>query len=286
MTRIAYVNGDFIPLENARISILDRGFLFADGIYEVSAVLDGKLVDNDSHLTRLERSLGEIRLTLPLDLASIEALQLELIRRNALVNGIVYLQVTRGAGERNFLFPDATLPSLVMFTQMKDIAGAPGGTRGIAIKTVEDIRWQRRDIKNIGLLAQVLAKQVAAEAGCAEAWMTEGGRITEGASSSAFIITQDNVIVTRPDSNTVLPGCTAKAVVQLAEEANLVIEHRAFTLAEALEAKEAFMTSASTFVQPVIKIDNQNVGSGEPGPLTQRLRAIYINFARQVREPL
>lgn len=281
MKHIAYVNGEFVPLEEARISILDRGFLFADGIYEVSAVIDGKLVDNDAHLARLQRSVGEIKLALPMDVQQIERLQLELIRRNGLINGMVYLQVTRGAAERNFLFPKDVTPTLIMFTQEKDIANAPAGTKGISVKTVEDIRWQRRDIKSVGLLAQVLAKQIAAAEGCDEAWMLEGDMVTEGASSSAFIITADNVLVTRPDSNRVLPGCTAKAVSQLARETDLTLEHRAFSLSEALSAKEAFMTSASTFVQPVIRIDGREIGHGKPGALTLRLREIYIGFARQ-----
>ncbi len=279
MARIAYVNGEFVPLEAARISVLDRGFLFADGIYEVTAVIEGKLVDNTSHLARLKRSLEEIRLVLPLDLDEIESIQLELIRKNNLRHGMVYLQITRGASERNFLFPTGVTPSLIMFTQEKDIINAPEGRRGIAVKTVEDIRWKRRDIKSIGLLAQSLAKQIAAEEGCAEAWLFQDGYITEGASSSAFIITADNVIITRPDSNTVLPGCTAKAISQLAKEAQISVERRVFSLDEVFSAREAFTTSASTFVQPVITVDGQAIGAGEPGPLTMRLREIYIEFA-------
>jgi len=280
LSRIAYVNGSFVPLEEAKVSVLDRGFLFADGIYEVSAVLDGKLVDNDSHLARLQRSVGEIALPLPATLDRIKAIQKELIARNNLVDGLVYLQVTRGAAERDFPFPKEVTPTLVMFTTVKDIINAPAAKTGIAVKTVPDIRWERRDIKSVALLAQVLAKQAAAEAGCQEAWMIEDGAVTEGGSSSAFILTQDDVLVTRQNSNAILPGCTRKAVIALAAERQLRIEERPFTVAEALAAKEAFITSASSFVQPVVKIDGQPVGGGKPGPVAARLREIYVEFAR------
>src|SRR5690242_15246902 len=204
---LAYVNGSFVPLLEARISVLDRGFLFADGIYEVSAVLDGKLVDNASHLARLERSVGEIKLKLPETVERITELQKELIARNKLVNGLVYLQVTRGADKgRDFPFPKADVKSsLVMFTSEKDIINAAAAKTGINVITVPDIRWERRDIKSVALLAQVLAKQAAAEAGAGEAWMLEDGYVTEGGSSSAFILTKDDVIVTRKNSNAILP---------------------------------------------------------------------------------
>ncbi|MGO4704427.1 D-amino-acid transaminase [Microvirga sp. 2MCAF38] len=280
MARIAYVNGDFLPLGEARISILDRGFLFADGIYEVSAVLDGKLIDNESHLVRLERSVGEIALAMPEARERIEEIQKELITRNGLVEGVVYIQVTRGAADRDFAFPKDVKPSLVMFTQEKNIIASPTAQKGIAVKTLADIRWARRDIKSVALLAQVLAKQAAAEAGCQEAWMIEDGKITEGGSSTVFIVTKDDVIVTRPNSNAVLPGCTRKALLALAAERQIRIEERAFSVDEALAAKEAFITSASTFLQPVVTIDGVAVANGKPGPLATRLREIYIDFAR------
>ena len=200
MDRIAYINGSFVPLAEAKVSVLDRGFLFADGIYEVAAVLDGKLIDNASHLARLERSVGEIALELPETLPRIQEIQKELIARNHLVSGLVYLQVTRGTHTgRDFAFPKDVKPTLVMFTSVKDIVDAPSAKTGIAVITVPDIRWARRDIKSVALLAQVLAKQAAAEAGAAEAWMIEDGMVTEGGSSSAFILTQDDVLVTRPE---------------------------------------------------------------------------------------
>ena len=280
MSDMSYVNGSFVPLSEARISVLDRGFLFADGIYEVSAVLDGKLVDNEAHLTRLRRSVNEISLKLPEEISRITEIQKELIARNSLVEGLIYLQVTRGAAARDFAFPKDVKPTLVMFTVAKDIVNNPIAKTGIAVKTVPDIRWARRDIKSVALLAQVLAKQAAVEAGCQEAWMVEDDMVTEGSSSSAFILTQDNVIVTRPNSNAILPGCTRAAIMQLAEEHQLKIEERLFSVAEARAAKEAFITSATSFVQPVVAIDGFPIGTGKPGPFTIRLREIYVKFAR------
>jgi D-alanine transaminase len=278
---IAYVNGAFVPLSEAKVSILDRGFLFADGIYEVSAVLDGKLVDNASHLARLERSVGEISLALPESIERIIEIQKELVARNKLDAGLVYLEVTRGADKgRDFAFPKGVTPTLIMFTSVKDIVNAESARTGIGVITVPDIRWSRRDIKSVALLAQVLAKQAAAAAGAGEAWMIEDGKVTEGGSSSAFILTQDDVIVTRQNGSEILPGCTRKAVVKLAEERQLRVEERAFSVDEALKAKEAFITSASSFVQAVVTIDGKRVASGKPGPMTNRLREIYIDFAR------
>ena len=281
MDSTAYVNGSFVPLSDAKISVLDRGFLFADGIYEVSAVLDGKLVDNASHLARLERSVGEIKLALPESLERIQEIQKELVKRNNLVSGLVYLEVTRGADKgRDFAFPKGVKPTLVMFTSVKDIVNAESARTGIGVITVPDIRWTRRDIKSVALLAQVLAKQAAAEAGGGEAWMIEDGKVTEGGSSSAFILTQDDVIVTRQNGSEILPGCTRKAVVKLAEERQLRVEERPFSVEEALKAKEAFITSASAFVQGVVSIDGKTVANGKPGPMTQRLRQIYVDFAK------
>jgi D-alanine transaminase len=281
LEQIAYVNGSFVPLADAKISILDRGFLFADGIYEVAAVLDGRLVDNASHLARLKRSVGEISLALPETLDRIQEIQKELVARNNLVNGMVYLEVTRGADNgRDFAFPKGISPTLIMFTTVKDIVNAPSAKTGIGVITVPDLRWTRRDIKSVALLAQVLAKQAAAEVGAGEAWMIEDGKVTEGGSSSAFILTQDDVLVTRQNSSEILPGCTRKAVVALAEERQLRVEERPFTVEEALAAKEAFITSATLFVQPVISIDGKTVAGGRPGPMTSRLREIYIDFAR------
>jgi D-alanine transaminase len=278
MTRWAYVNGEYLPVEQARVSVFDRGFLFADGIYEVTAVVNGRPVDMPSHLARLARSAGELGLRLALDDAGIVAVHEQLIVRNALDEGQVYLQATRGAGDRDFLPAADFAPSLILFTQARVLTGPSSGIR---VKTVPDIRWARRDIKSVMLLAQVLAKRAAADAGCDEAWMIEDGFVTEGASSTAWIVTADGRLVTRARSHVTLPGCTALATAALAAEAGLAIDYRAFTLDEAFFANEAFVSAASSFVQPVISIDGRPIGAGTPGPIATRLRELYIAFARQ-----
>ena len=278
---IACLNGAFLPLEDARISPLDRGFLFAEGIYEVAAVIDGKLIDSASHLARLERSTDAVGIALPMPLKEIEAMQKELIARNALTQGMVYLQITRGADRsRDFLAPADLSPTLFLFVQHKDFLDTPAAREGIAVATMPDLRWKRRDIKSVGLLAQVMAKQAAHDAGAQEAWMVEDGFVTEGASSTAFIVT-DEGIVTRPYSHAVLAGCTATAINALATERGIAVVRRSFTVAEAVAAKEAFITSASTLCQSVVRIDGQAIGEGRPGPLATRLRSLYIDFARR-----
>ena len=279
MSRIVYVNGSFVPYEDARIPIMDRGFLFADGIYEVAAVIDGRLIDNEPHLARLDRSLGEIRIKNPHTTAEWIELQKELVKRNGVKEGLVYMQVTRGVAEREFAFPKDVEPTVVMFTQEKNMRDAPAAETGAAVVTVEDLRWKRRDIKSVALLAQVLAKQAAAEAGVAEAWMVEDGLVTEGASSTSFISTQDGTIVTRALSTALLPGITRKTVMRLAQEAQLRVEERSFSVEEARAAKEAFLTSATSLVLPIVSIDGEPVGDGKVGPLAKRLRELYLDMA-------
>ena len=280
--RIVYLNGEFLPFAEARVPIMDRGFLFADGIYEVSAVLDGRLVDNEAHLARLDRSLGEIDIANPHSMSAWIGLQTELIARNGLTEGLVYMQVTRGVHERDFAYPPAgTAPTVMMFTQVKTVAKNPLAETGAKIITVPDLRWKRRDIKSVALLAQVLAKQQAAAAGVAEAWMVEDDAVTEGSSSTAFIVTKAGALVTRPLSTALLPGITRKAVLRLAEEAGLALEERLFSVSEAKDAAEAFYTSASAFVMPVVSIDGHAVGEGRPGPHTRRLRELYLAMARE-----
>ncbi|MBS47664.1 MULTISPECIES: D-amino-acid transaminase [Sphingobium] len=277
---VAYLNGAYLPLDEARISPLDRGFLFADGIYEVAAVIDGKLVDSASHLARLERSTGAIGIDLPLSLEEIEAVQKQLVIRNALTEGLVYLQVTRGADRtRDFIPPAGLKPTLFLFVQAKPFLDVPAAHDGIAVATAPDLRWARRDIKSVGLLAQAMAKQAARDAGAQEAWMVEDGFVTEGASSTAFILTEEG-IVTRSYSQSVLAGCTGAAIATLAQENGLSLIRRSFTVAEAKQAKEAFITSASTLCQSVVRIDGETIGDGRPGPVAMRLRALYIAFAR------
>lgn len=278
---IAYLNGRFLPIADARISVLDRGFLFAEGVYEVTAVIDGRLVDSASHLDRLARSAGEIGIALPLIPDEIEATQKQLVERNGLDEGLIYLQLTRGADEsRDFLPAPNLQPTLVMFVQHKLFLNASAARTGIAVVTTPDLRWARRDIKSTGLLAQAMAKQIAAHAGAQEAWMVEDGHVTEGASSTAFIVT-DDAIVTRAYSQAVLAGCTGAALTALAQEAGMTVVRRPFTVAEALGAKEAFITSASTLCQSVVRIDGQPIGDGRPGPVATRLREIYVDFARR-----
>jgi D-alanine transaminase len=281
MSRIVYVNGAYLPEEEAKISVFDRGFLFADGVYEVATVVDGRLVDNAAHLARLQRSLGELAMPAPAAPEEIEAIQRELIARNGIDQGLVYLQVTRGAADRDFLYPTDAAPSLVMFTQTKNVIDNPTAAKGISVVTLPDIRWRRRDIKTVALLAASMAKQAAHDAGADDAWMVEDGAVTEGSSNNAFIVTHDGAIVTRALSNDILHGITRRAVLAIAEREGLTVEERAFSPEEAYEAAEAFITSASTFVMPVVKIDSRILGNGVPGPVSENLRRLYIEMARQ-----
>jgi D-alanine transaminase len=280
MSRIVYVNGAYLPEEDAKISIFDRGFIFGDGIYEVSAVIGGKLVDCEAHLARLERSCGEIRLSLPWPKAELVAIHEELIKRNSLDEGGIYLQVSRGAADRDFPFPKDVTPTLVMFTQARNFVNAPAVKTGIKVVSTPDLRWARRDIKSVNLLAPVLAKQFAAESGAQEAWMIEDGVVTEGASSTAWIV-KGKTLISRPLSNKVLPGITRMAVLAYIAETGFAFEEREFTLAEALDAEEAFITSATSLVMPVTTIDGHSIHNGAPGPTALRLREIYIDFARK-----
>jgi len=279
MSRIVYVNGEFVPEEDAKISVFDRGFLFADGVYEVSAVINRKLVDNEAHLIRLQRSLGELNMPAPCSNEEIEAIQLKMIEENNLDEGVIYMQVTRGAADRDFAFPTNPTPSLVMFTQAKDITVNPVADKGISVITVPDIRWKRRDIKTVGLLPASMAKQASVEAGAGDAWFVEDGFVNEGSSNNAFIVTHEGKIITRHLGTEILHGIMRKAVMALAAEENLEVEERAFTPEEAYEAREAFSTSASAFVMPVVKIDGHVLGNGVPGPVAEKLRAKYIEMA-------
>ena len=282
MSRIVYVNGEFVPEEEAKISVFDRGFLFADGVYEVSSVLNGKLVDNKGHLIRLQRSLDELGMGRPCSDEEIEAAQYKLLEDNDVTEGLVYLQVTRGAADRDFAYPADAKPSLVMFTQKKNLLADPIADKGISIITLPDLRWARRDIKTVGLLYPCMAKMEAKAQGANDAWLMDPeGFITEGTSNNAYIVTKDNTIVTRHLSNDILHGITRKAVIALAEEEGLTVEQRAFTPDEVYEAKEAFFTSASAFVMPVVKINDKDIGDGTPGEFAKKLRAHYIEFAKQ-----
>ncbi|MBS1270062.1 MAG: D-alanine aminotransferase [Gammaproteobacteria bacterium] len=279
MSRIVYVNGEYLPEEEGRISIFDRGFLFADGVYEVSAVLKGRLVDNQAHLIRLHRSLTELNIPQPLSDDDIIAAQNRLITQNNLEEGMVYLQITRGPADRDFAFPDNPEPTVILFTQQHALIDSPLVERGITIRTVEDMRWKRRDIKTVGLLAPSMAKQIALEAGADDAWMVEDGYVTEGTSNNAFIITHDNVVRTRQLSNLILHGITRAAILRLAQREPITIEETPFTREDAYGAKEAFITSATAFALSVVEIDGHSIGDAKPGPLVRRLRELYIDTA-------
>jgi D-alanine transaminase len=280
MGRIVHVNGAWLPEEEARISVFDRGFLFADGVYEVTSVIDGRMVDLAGHMARLRRSLEELAMPAPADDTTLAALHRELIARNGLVEGLVYLQATRGAADRDFAWAAGMSPSLVMFTQARDLVDNPAARTGIRVIAIPDIRWARRDIKTVQLLAPSMAKMDAKRAGKDDAWMIEDGYVTEGTSNNAYIVTKDGVIVTRSLSHAILHGITRSSVLALAREAQMLVEERPFTIAEAKRAAEAFVTSASSFVLPVVEIDGEMLGNGTPGPVSRRLREIYVQNAR------
>jgi D-alanine transaminase len=279
MTRIAYVNGQFVPEGDAKVSIFDRGYLFADGVYEVTPVVKGKLVDYDAHAERLDRSLGELRMAWPCTKPELRKMHEDLITHNKLDEGIIYMQVTRGVADRMFNFPKDITSSLIAFPQVMKLVDNPNARVGVKVVTIDDIRWLRRDIKSIMLLAPVLGKQEAYEKGAQEGWMVEDGHVTEGTSSNAYIV-KDNTIITRPISNRILAGCTRRALFRLSQEHGVKIEERLFTPHEAYAADEAFLTSASQFVMPIVEIDGKRVGGGQPGPITRKLRELFLEEAQ------
>ncbi|MFT4160635.1 D-amino-acid transaminase [Shinella sp.] len=279
MGRIVYIHGQFVPEEEARIGLFDRGFLFGDAIYEVTAVIGGRMIDNDLHLARLERSVGELAIPLPLPLEEIAAVQTELMARNGLRDGTIYLHVSRGEADRDFLYSDALAPRLVGFTQAKMLTGTKSQREGISVDLAEDPRWQRRDIKTAMLLGQVMAKQAARARGFDDVWLVEDGMVTEAASATAHVITADGRILTRAASQATLPGCTQRALARLCAAEGLTIEERAFSPEEAQGAAEAFQTSASSLVMPVVRIGERTVGDGRPGPMTRKLQALYLEAA-------
>lgn len=283
MSRTVYLNGEFVAEQDAKISVFDRGFTFADAIYEVTAVLQGKLVDFDLHLKRLRRSLGEMAITLRLDDAALLAIHRELITRNNLEEGLVYLQVSRGVEDRNFSFPATeTPPTLVLYTQAKNVIASPQGEQGIKVISLPDLRWGRCDIKTTQLLYACLAKEQARQRGAEDAWLMRDGVITEGTSNNAFIVTREGAVVTRDLSHALLPGITRGALIRLLQARGLRLEERGFTLAEVYDAAEAFITSSTSFVYPVIGIDDQPIGDGTPGELSRQLRQLYIEHALAV----
>ena len=275
MTNTVFVNGSYVPKQEATISVFDRGFIFGDGVYEVVPVIAGKMVDKAYFIERLARSLGELEIEWPCSRDDVLAMLNELITRNALIEGMVYLQITRGIADRDFAFPADITSSIVAFSSELTLIDNPAARTGIPVMTTPDLRWKRRDIKSVNLLGQVLAKQNAVTRGGKEGWMIENGVITEGVSSSAYIV-KEQVIITRPLSNEILPGIRRRTLLELCEKEGITLEQRLFTLDEALAADEAFITSATTIVLPVVSIDGSTIGTGEPGPITQKLRSLYL----------
>lgn len=280
MSRIAYVNGSYVAHAEAGVHVEDRGYQFGDGVYEVCEVRGGHMVDERRHMARLVRSLGELRIRLPMSLAALGVVLRQTIARNRVRDGLVYLQVTRGVARRDHYFPDAaTPPSLVVTARSVDPAkGEAVAGQGIAVITVPDNRWERVDIKTIGLLPNVLAKEAAKQAGAREAWFVDAaGHVTEGGSTNAWIVTPEGRLVTRPAESGILRGITRTVMMEVAEKLQLRVEERPFTVAEALGAREAFVTSATNFATPVVRIDGQTIGDGRPGPV---VRALRENFHR------
>ena len=283
--RTVYLNGNYVPENEAQVSVFDRGFLMADGVYEVTSVLDGKLIDFAGHAKRLERSLSELDMQKPDDFDNLLEIHRELVKLNDINEGMIYLQITRGApDDRDFVYPDpeTTKPTVVLFTQNKPgLADSPAAKKGIKIISIEDQRWARRDIKTVQLLYPSMAKMAAKAAGADDAWLVEDGMVTEGSSNNAYIV-KGNTIITRHLGNEILHGITRAAVLRFAKEAQMKVEERSFSVAEAQEADEAFITSASTFVMPVVEIDEKAIGAGTPGPISARLREIYLDESRKV----
>ena len=284
MSRIVYVNGEYVPEAEAKVSVFDRGFLMADGVYEVTSVLNGKIVDFAGHTARLQRSLAELDMASPVGMDELLDIHRELLVRNSITDGMVYLQITRGApADRDFAFPDpAVTPStLVLFTQAKPgLADSPLAKTGMKVISIEDIRWGRRDIKTVQLLYPSMGKMMAKKAGADDAWMVQDGVVTEGTSNNAYIV-RGNRIITRQLGHELLAGITRAAVLRFAREAQMVVEERPFTIEEAQGADEAFITSATMFVMPVVQIDGAAIGAGVPGAVVARLREIYIEESRK-----
>ncbi len=280
MTRIVFLNGDYLPEDEAKISIFDRAVNFGDAIYEVAGVLDGKLIDFEHHMQRYFNSLEKLSIESPLEQAQILEAFRRLVELNQIDEGLVYMQVTRGVAERDFVWPEDITPNVFMFTQPKASSENSAVETGITLASTADIRWARRDIKSVNLLAQVLAKQAAHDAGAHEALMVDAeGYVTECGSTSFFIVKGD-LVLTRPLNNDILPGVTRRAVVGLCNTHGLRLVENRFTLDDAKAADEAFISGASTYILPVVKIDDQQISAGIPGELSRRLRDIYIGYAR------
>ena len=280
MSRIAYVNGRYVPHQDAAVHIEDRGYQFADGVYEVVTIVGGRMIDMEGHLDRLWRSLGELHMTAPMKREPLKMVMREVIRQNGITNGIIYLQVSRGVAPRDHPFPKNTPPSLVMTAKRLSMEkAAKTAEQGVAVVTVPDIRWARRDIKSVSLLPNVLAKQAAKEQGAYEAFQVdEEGMVTEGSSTNAWIVTAAGNIVTRSTGNSILAGITRASLMRELKAEGISFEERNFSVDELLNAREVFLTSSTSYVLPVVKVNEKVIGNGHPGLVTQKLRALYEKF--------
>ncbi|MDE1157070.1 MAG: D-amino-acid transaminase [Neorhizobium sp.] len=276
MSRIVYLNGEWLPEADAKVSIFDRGFLFADAIYEVTGVVGGKLIEYAGHAARLVRSTAELGIACPVSAEELLEIHREIVRRNAVEEGLIYLQISRGAADRDFAFPKDAKPTLTLFTQKKPVLDNPKVATGISVALVPDLRWGRRDIKTVQLLYPSMAKMQAVSQGAEDAWLVEDGFVTEASSATAHIITKAGKLVTRHLSHEILHGITRASVLDIARTAGIPYEERPFTPEEAHDAAEAFVSSATSFVLPVTRIDGKPVGDGQPGETTLRLRELYI----------
>ena len=284
MSRIAYVNGRYVPHGEAVVHVEDRGYQFADGVYEVIAVQGGRLIDKAPHLDRLDRSLGELQIDWPMSRTALSVVMAECVRRNRVLEGIVYIQMTRGVARRDHAFPHESRTSVVI-TARSQTPSAKIFSQGVKVVSVPDIRWRRCDIKSVSLLPNILAKQMAKERGAYEAWQVDpDGYVTEGSSTNAWIVDQNGAIVTRHLENAILSGITRLMLVDLARRDGIELIERAFTLDQAKDGREAFLTSTTSFVLPVVEIDDRVIGNGQPGSVTLRLREIYENYVNVVEE--
>lgn len=282
MSRIAYVNGSYVPHRRAAVHIEDRGYQFADGVYEVVGVVGGRLIDEGMHLDRLDRSLRELSIEQPMSRSALRFIMAQIIRRNQLRHGMVYMQITRGVAPRDHVFPADVKPVVVMTAKRLKPTDPKVVARGVDVVSLPDMRWKRCDIKSVSLLANVLAKQTAKKKGAYEAWLIgDDKQVTEGTSTNAWIVTKRGVLVTRPPDDAILNGVTRRSVLKLAKDEGLKIEERYFTLKEALAAREAFITSTTNYVMPVVHIDGKAIGDGRPGAFSKRLRDAYLAYMEE-----
>ena len=285
MTRMAYVNGRYVPHGSAAVHIEDRGYQFADGVYEVVTIVGSRMIDEEPHLDRLERSLREMEIVMPMSRAVLRMVMRELVRRNRVRDGLLYMQITRGVCPRDHKYPGPSVkPAVVMTTRQADYANNAKFEDGVKVITIPDIRWQRCDIKTVSLLPNCMGKTMAARAGAYEAWQVDAdGMVTEGTSSNAWIVTKDGTLVTRPATHAILNGITRLSILRIAREEGIKFEERPFSVEEAKSAREAFTSSATSFATPVVTIDDRTIANGKPGSLTTRIFECYMDYCRGLR---